>query len=287
MLRRLFLFFSFCLLSVSAQVVIPEDLQEGLVSFYPFSGNANDMSDNGYHGVVYDAELTEDRYGNTNSAYLFSESSIKIEDLLINTQNNFSISCWVNFNDLESSNQTLLNSIPHIGFSISFNYDNSGQLGMFTGNPDEWLILNDIGTNVDFQMNQWYHLLFIKNGNQYLMYIDGNLYNTASLMWTPVYTGSSDDFNYGLRIGAIGSVGDMITYSGGYENFSGKIDDVVVWNVALNEDQIGQIVNIETPESESECDTGDINCDGEINVEDAALILQYIVGIIDTLPSCE
>ena len=29
------------------------------------------------------------------------------------------------------------------------------------------------------------------------------------------------------------------------------------------------------------CDCGDVNCDGEVNSQDAALILQYIVGLTD------
>ena len=29
---------------------------------------------------------------------------------------------------------------------------------------------------------------------------------------------------------------------------------------------------------------GDVNCDGEVNSQDAALILQFIIGLIDTLP---
>ena len=31
----------------------------------------------------------------------------------------------------------------------------------------------------------------------------------------------------------------------------------------------------------SNCDCGDVNCDGEVNSQDAALILQYIVGLIE------
>ncbi|ETR68891.1 MAG: hypothetical protein OMM_04291 [Candidatus Magnetoglobus multicellularis str. Araruama] len=47
------------------------DLEEGLVAYYPFNGNANDESGNGNHGTVYGAILIEDRFGNKNSAYSF------------------------------------------------------------------------------------------------------------------------------------------------------------------------------------------------------------------------
>ncbi len=43
----------------------------GLVAYYPFSGNANDASGNGAHGTNYHAMLTTDRFGNSNAAYYF------------------------------------------------------------------------------------------------------------------------------------------------------------------------------------------------------------------------
>ncbi len=42
---------------------IPTD---GLITYYPFNGNANDASGNGNDGVVHGATLTEDRFGNPN-----------------------------------------------------------------------------------------------------------------------------------------------------------------------------------------------------------------------------
>ena len=47
------------------------DLNAGLVAYYPFNGNAQDMSGNGNHGTVRGAMLTTDRFGNTQSAYSF------------------------------------------------------------------------------------------------------------------------------------------------------------------------------------------------------------------------
>ena len=47
------------------------DLNDGLVAYYPFNGNANDESGNGNDGEINGATLTEDEYGNTNSAYYF------------------------------------------------------------------------------------------------------------------------------------------------------------------------------------------------------------------------
>ena len=45
------------------------DLNDGLVVYYPFNGNANDESGNGHNGIVNGDTLTTDMFGNPNSAY--------------------------------------------------------------------------------------------------------------------------------------------------------------------------------------------------------------------------
>ena len=46
--------------------------QSGAVAYYPFSGNSNDESGNGHHGIIHgNPQLVEDRNGVPNSAYKF------------------------------------------------------------------------------------------------------------------------------------------------------------------------------------------------------------------------
>src|SRR2546427_4551010 len=47
-------------------------LNDGLIAWYPFTGNANDASTNGNNGTVMGAQLTTDRNGVPNQAYLFN-----------------------------------------------------------------------------------------------------------------------------------------------------------------------------------------------------------------------
>ncbi len=48
------------------------DLDDGLEAYYPFNGNADDVTSNGYNGTVLgDTSPTEDRFGNADSAYSF------------------------------------------------------------------------------------------------------------------------------------------------------------------------------------------------------------------------
>ena len=46
-------------------------LDLGLVAWYPFDGNASDMSGNGNHGTVHGATLGTDRHGRAGEAYSF------------------------------------------------------------------------------------------------------------------------------------------------------------------------------------------------------------------------
>src|SRR5690349_14790600 len=49
---------------------ISQDLTTGLQAYYPFNGNANDATGNGYNGtLISNPTLTTDRMGNPNSAY--------------------------------------------------------------------------------------------------------------------------------------------------------------------------------------------------------------------------
>ena len=72
----------------------------GLVGYWPFSGNANDSSGNNLNGTVNGAVLTEDRFGNSSSAFNFDGNDdyilVNDDDLLSFPNNEFTFSFWVN-----------------------------------------------------------------------------------------------------------------------------------------------------------------------------------------------
>lgn len=71
----------------------------GLVGWWPFNGNANDLFGGNNNGVVNGASLTTDRFNNINSAYLFNGSSNYILVNTIPTNNTqYSISVWAKAN---------------------------------------------------------------------------------------------------------------------------------------------------------------------------------------------
>ena len=76
------------------------DTESGLVAYWPFSGNADDISGNSNHGINYGATLSTDRFGNPQSAYSFTLSAatrieVEDDDTFDFGLGDFTISGWV------------------------------------------------------------------------------------------------------------------------------------------------------------------------------------------------
>ncbi len=168
------------------------DLKKGLVACYPFNGNAKDETGNGNNGTVNGAALTTDRLGKANSAYSFNGISDFIEINSTNLQTTeFSYSLWVKPSLMPTP------SSPYILFSVgsdggdqdvSLNEGDIYETSGFTGAG--YTILGDFvychqGTNVN--LNQWYHIVFVRETNAYKLYVDGYLKCVTSVADKPSY----------------------------------------------------------------------------------------------------
>jgi hypothetical protein len=95
---------------------LPANLQQGLVAYYPFNGNANDASGNGNNGIVNGATLTADRFGNANRAYNFDGNAqyISVQNSVTLSPLNLTISVWYRISENYSSgNLNLLSKMNH------------------------------------------------------------------------------------------------------------------------------------------------------------------------------
>ncbi|MFA4839575.1 MAG: laminin G, partial [Candidatus Neomarinimicrobiota bacterium] len=79
------------------------------VAYYSFAGNADDLSGMNNHGTVNGADLTTNRFGNTNSAYYFNGTSDNIR-VPVNSSLNFTeaitVSFWMNPAELYTSRES-------------------------------------------------------------------------------------------------------------------------------------------------------------------------------------
>ncbi len=87
----------------------------GLVAWYPFNGNANDESGNGFNSVSNSASIIQDRNSNPNSAYQLGNGIIQLPVGVFNFQRNesFTISVW--FSHQSAINDRLLSSVNSEG----------------------------------------------------------------------------------------------------------------------------------------------------------------------------
>ncbi|OGJ86761.1 MAG: hypothetical protein A2268_13905 [Candidatus Raymondbacteria bacterium RifOxyA12_full_50_37] len=75
-----------------------DNLRNGLIAYYAFSGSAIDSSVCGNHGTIHGATLTSDRFGNPSSAYLFDGSNDYISVLdtaSLDLTTELTITAWV------------------------------------------------------------------------------------------------------------------------------------------------------------------------------------------------
>jgi gliding motility-associated-like protein len=223
---------------------LPANLENGLVAWYPFCGNANDESGNGYNGTVDGAILTTDRNGISTHAYSF-DGNDKIDignpALLGNNPTNYTQSAWVLFNDFSSIN--VIGSKRHA--------DDGSDWATARSQPDSvvWFYADDKSyvnapkaTTSSLNRQTWYHFTFVKNSNSYLLYLNGSLadssYDTHSM------GGSS--YNY--------IIGAQLAWP---HYMNGKLDDFGLWNRALTAAEVVELYNVGSNTTWSTGETGD------------------------------
>lgn len=217
----LFLFFS----KVStAQIVDIGDvlnlnsLNYGLVGYYPFTGNAGDSSGTGNHGTTKNGvSLTTDRFGNSNSAYLFDGSNDYIEIADHNSldlTDSFSITLWLNQYSAASGGYRLFDKTT-AGINDGYNFDTYGggggrKLRLTGGNAN-------VEANATFNLNSWNQVLVIHYKDTTWLYQNSTLISKGEQK--NILANSLK-----ARIGANQNTGNC---------FDGKIDEVRVYNRAL------------------------------------------------------
>ncbi len=211
------------------------NLQNGLVACYAFSGNAYDGSGNNYNGTVNGAVLTQDRFGNANSAYQFngSNSFISIPSAPIVANRNFTVSAWAylpvapSFNSSETVFSVGNTSDPyHHGITLTNNYGGAAFTGWTMGGFNE-SGATAITTNFLPSINTWYHLVLTRDDSGEIMYINGVNSGTGTNGGSPPY--------YYQNSAAVALIG---LRASDIQPFNGVIDDITIYNRALTPPEV-------------------------------------------------
>jgi hypothetical protein len=206
-----------------------------LQAYYPFNGNANDESGNGRNGTVNnDATLTTDRFDNVNSAYSFDGDEDYISngthgdwDALIGGAAGaalpFSVSAWI-------KPATLTNGA--VIWQVGSPTNDGRRIALHGASGDE--ISFQIGalcksnTSNTLSVGTWAHVVGTFAGGSAdaaKIYIN----NVLDVVSSSINTGNAF-LTAGVAIGY-----DPNTSS---DSFHGIIDEVAIWNVELNADQV-------------------------------------------------
>jgi len=214
---------------------------QGLIAYYPFTGNALDESGNGNHGELKGPSNTVDRFGNQKSAFEFDgwDDWIKIDTIDYNILSKYSVSVWIHPDKYSSNNQAIINNSKHdngkldmIGLQLLNkdhpNYPNKIQF--FHNDSTEINGADSITTDRDFQISKWIHIVIVNNGDSLKIYYDGQLDNALINVTQNSITNK-----------AFWKIGKLNDINGNY--FDGKIDDIRIYNKAITENKIKEIFN--------------------------------------------
>jgi PKD repeat protein len=217
------------------------NLNKGLVAYYPFNGNANDVSGNNNNPSVAKVSYMADRTGKPNSACAFNGKNNYIRipnDASLNFKNGFSISAWVMVNGFYDGkchgNRIIMKGYTDYldgNYLLTFD-DNYGTNGnnCYNDKPDKerqsFYAAGATPIAKKFIVpGKWYLLTYTYDGTTASLYVDCNLQAKGTLR---NYDFSND---HDLFIGKMNS--QQYPYW-----FNGLLDEVRMYNRPLNKNEI-------------------------------------------------
>ena len=222
-------------------------LTNGLVAYYPFNGNAEDASGNGNHGAANaGVSATTDRFGRTNSAFLFDGVSGTIEISSLNAfqyrpityaawvvvKNYFPITLGHKFKSIVGRNKKFELNDGILGFFAdgwygSEPYQNTIVMWRGGGNSGS----DTPSTLAVPPTNVWLHIVYTHDADgRFAMYQNGSLMNTG------IFT----NLQNAVEPFKIGSCTDQGMYF-----WDDKLDDIRIYNRALSSNEVAQLHAIE------------------------------------------
>ena len=185
----------------------------GLVAWYPFNENANDESGNGYNGTVSNVNLTIDRFDMSNSAYEWGSGYISTTiNVSPDVMQQTSWSAWIR----PTSN------MPAGGFVLSADNNQNYTRAIFMSSAKLYVMVGSQSWEaLTLTLNTWQHIVVTFDTDNVYAYKNTQKFTYGQ---APV----PNTTNQPLWIGS----------SPWDEPFSGKIDDIGIWNRPLTDAEI-------------------------------------------------
>ena len=239
---------------------VSADINKGLIAYYPFEGSANDKSVNKNHGVQSGGITYVDGVIGKAARFDGVDDYIAIEPKSnVSSIGDFTISVWTYLYDdvgqpIRKGRQYIFDGHTHsnatdsdlyrYGFNLIYDVDSNSQTTIHDsiqyGVGSRYVNAPYLEQNTAFAVNnKWVHHVFIRKGNLDYTYINGKLlkstysknYNSDSLL----------NMQHTWFIGT--ATGNSACCDGVNYSYFGVLDDVRIYNRALNGSEISDLAN--------------------------------------------
>jgi hypothetical protein len=215
----------------------PPSLKDGMVSYYPFNGNANDESGNGNNGIVSGATLTSDRFQQPGKAYLFiPENTILLkEGTNIIDNNPRAISFWFKPIVNEFATYTIYKGGTNgqgKDFTIWYRKNIGGTYQLYLRRYVDDTITDSIPIN-----QNWTHFVVNYDGTTNLnlkFFINGKEHLGRATI------GTGRTFS---TVAVQPEFGHNVDQLGIHRYLDGALDDIRIYNRALTQEEITYLAN--------------------------------------------
>lgn len=207
-----------------------------LVGYYPFNGNASDATANGNNGVVNGATLTTDRNNANNSAYQFvpnqyislGSSTVLKPTAAISFGGWFYRASWSG-----ASDAGMLSCTESAGYELYVT--STGVQG--------WIYRNGGYATITIPVasisNGWHQFICTYDGRYTRIYMDGTQQAVDDAGGTYAITYIGNNLVVGAEAGSTGPIAG--------EYFTGKADDIRIYNGALSASAVSALYAVTLP----------------------------------------
>jgi len=210
-------------------------LEDGLVAYWPFDGNADDSTSNNNDGINYNGVFSKDRYGTDNTSMFFNAVDSYVEG--INPGNNLPVgnsprtfSAWIRNNQYNQYGCNIFHYGTQQAAPTNFHFLITDVLGL--GNGYGYGVVYG---NTNLNDSTWHFVTGVYEGGTERttkLYIDGKLDATGAITTEP-----NTVLTNNWRMGR---------FMEGSSNFNGNIDELRVYDIPLTNQQVWDIYKATT-----------------------------------------